>query len=227
MSHRRVYSDAGIFKAIRHQFSALAQAPMLISRISMIQVHQGVEVEVISEVVDLPDIPPGDELSGADAYDDLDGLPFQSRAADGGRHLSLAGVSDVSDLLSEHSEGEVREFYPSFTVPCGEDRPFAQSSMSADLVSVGPAREGEDIISIADTTSGPLSSTRSGTRSQSIGNAYFDNFQDDDEDLSMSVPSQQSRSQMSLSIIVSSFSSDNRCKGTNASMSVGGGISEL
>ena len=223
MSHRRVYSDAGIFKAIRHQFSALAQAPMLISRISMIQVHQGVEVEVISEVVDLPDIPPGDELSGADAYDDIEDLPFQSRAADGGRHP----FSCVSDLLSERSEGEVREFYPSFTVPCGEDRPFAQSSMSADLVSVGPAREGEDIMSIADTTPGPLSSTRSGTRSQSIGNAYFDNFQDDDEDLSMSVPSQQSRSQMSLSIIVSSFSSDNRCKGTNASMSVGGGISEL
>jgi hypothetical protein len=222
VSHRRVYSDAGIFKAIRHQFSALAQAPMLISRISMIQVHQGVEVEVISEVVDLPDIPPGDELSGADAYDDLDGLPFQSRAADGGRHP----FSCVSDLLSERSEGEVREFYPSFTVPCGEDRPFAQSSMSADLVSVGPAREGEDIISIADTTSGPLSSTRSGTRSQSIGNAYFDNFQDDDEDLSMSVPSQQSRSQMSLSIIVSSFSSDNRSKDTKTSMSLGG-ISEL
>ena len=226
MSHRRVYSDASICKAIRHQFSTLAQAPMLISRISMIQVHQGVEVEVISEVVDLPDIPPGDELSGADAYDDIEGLPFQSRAADGGRHLSLAGVSDVSDLLSEHSEGEVREFYPSFTVPCGEDRPFAQSSMSADLVSVGPAREGEDIISIADTTSGPLSSTRSGTRSQSIGNAYFDNFQDDDEDLSMSVPSQQSRSQMSLSIIVSSFSSGNRSKDTKTSMSLGG-ISEL
>jgi hypothetical protein len=222
VSHRRVYSDAGIFKAIRHQFSALAQAPMLISRISMIQVHQGVEVEVISEVVDLPDIPPGDELSGADAYDDLDGLPFQSRAADGGRHP----FSCVSDLLSERSEGEVREFYPSFTVPCGEDRPFAQSSMSADLVSVGPAREGEDIISIADTTSGPLSSTRSGTRSQSIGNAYFDNFQDDDEDLSMSVPSQQSRSQMSLSIIVSSFSSGNRSKDTKTSMSLGG-ISEL
>jgi hypothetical protein len=188
----------------------------------MVQVHQGVEVEVISEVVDLPDIPPGDELSGADAYDDLDGLPFQSRAADGGRHP----FSCVSDLLSERSEGEVREFYPSFTVPCGEDRPFAQSSMSADLVSVGPAREGEDIISIADTTSGPLSSTRSGTRSQSIGNAYFDNFQDDDEDLSMSVPSQQSRSQMSLSIIVSSFSSGNRSKDTKTSMSLGG-ISEL
>ena len=79
-------------------------------------------------------------------------------------------------------------------------------------------------MNFADMTSGPrLSSTRSGTRSQSIGNDYFDNFQDDDEDLSMSVPSQQSRSQMSLSIIASSLlPGDNPSKGTNASMSLGG-----
>ena len=82
-------------------------------------------------------------------------------------------------------------------------------------------------MNFADMTSGPrLSSTRSGTRSQSIGNDYFDNFQDDDEDLSMSVPSQQSRSQMSLSIIASSLLPGNRSKGINASMSLGG-LSEL
>ena len=95
VSYRRVYSDAGIYTAIRHQFSVSAQAPILLSRISMVQVHQGVEVEVISEVVDLPDIPPGDELSGADAYDDLEDGPFESRASTAGGRHSLAGAPGV------------------------------------------------------------------------------------------------------------------------------------
>ena len=82
VSYRLVYSDAGICKAIRHQFSASAQVPMLFSRISMVQLHEGVEVEVIAEVMDLPDMPPGDELSSADAYDDLEDHPYECRDID-------------------------------------------------------------------------------------------------------------------------------------------------
>ena len=145
----------------------------------MVQMHEGVEVEVIAEVMDLPDMPPGDELSGADAYDDLEDHPYECRATGGGRH-SLAAASGVSDLPSERSEREVRQFYTNDIMP--------------GFASGGPAREGEDIMSITDTTCGPLSNTRLGTRSRSIGSADFNNFQDDDEDLSMSVPSQQSRS---------------------------------
>ena len=228
MSYRCVYSNAGIYKAIRHQFSASAQAPMLFSRISMVQVHEGLKVEVIAEVMDHQDMPPGDELSGADAYDDLEDLPFENRAIACGRH-SLAGASGASDLPSDPSGEGTREFYANVPLPSYEDRPFVQSLMSADLTSsaAGLAREGEDIMSFTDTISGPLSTTRSGTRSKSIGSADLNNFQDDDEDLSMSVPSQQSRSQMSLPIIISSFfSGDKRSKGTNASMSLGG-LSEL
>ena len=175
VSYRLVYSDAGICKAIRHQFSASAQVPMLFSRISMVQLHEGVEVEVIAEVMDLPDMPPGDELSSADAYDDLEDHPYECRDIAGGRH-SLAGASGVSDLPSDISEREVREFYAtSVTIPGDEDRRFAQSSMSADLVSRGRAREG-GIMRFNDATSSPLSSARSGTRSQSIGSAEFNNF---------------------------------------------------
>ena len=92
----------------------------------MVQVHQGVEVEVIAEVTDLHDMPPDDEPSGADAYDDLEDHPFESRDTDGDRH-SLAGASGVSDLPSDLSAREVK-FYASVTVPCNKDRRFAQSS---------------------------------------------------------------------------------------------------
>jgi len=74
--------------------------------------------------------------------------------------------------------------------------------MTGDLASEGGlAREGEDIMSFTDAPSDPLSSARSATRSQSIGSADFNSFQDD-EDLSISLQSQQSRSQMSLPIIL-------------------------
>ena len=72
----------------------------------MVQLHEGVEVEVIAEVMDLPDMPPGDELSSADAYDDLEDHPYECRDIAGGRH-SLAGASGVSDLPSDISEREV------------------------------------------------------------------------------------------------------------------------
>ena len=153
----------------------------------MVKMHEGDEVEKNTEGLDLPDVPLGDKLSGADAYDNLgDPPPFENRASIG-RHSLFGGASGVSDLPSKREA--TRKFYDGVAKPGDEDRRFVQSSMAADLlVPEGLAREG-GIISFIDAPSDSLSITRSATRSQSIGSAHLNNFQDD-ENISISLPSQ-------------------------------------
>ena len=105
VSYRGVYSDASILKAIRHQFSAFAEVPVLFSRISILAQNSDdgeLEVEVIDEQSDSP---PGDELSRAVAYDDLEEHGAEAPVARVSSEVPMQFYPDVVNELQQRRPG--------------------------------------------------------------------------------------------------------------------------
>lgn len=105
VSYRGVYADASIVKAIRHQFSASAEVPVLFSRISIIGQNPDdgeLEVEVIDEHSDSP---PGDGLSRANAYDDLEENGAEATVAEASSEVSIQFYPDVVNKLQQRRPG--------------------------------------------------------------------------------------------------------------------------
>jgi len=205
VSYRGVYSDASIVKAIRHQFSASAEVPVLFSRISILAQNPDdgeLEVEVIDESSDSP---PGDELSRAVDYDDLEEhgaeasvvvvspkVPMQFYPATVKNRLSLRETMPVVSLSG-------LSFDPSLGSSPPINGPPSINSRSG-MASMGPS---------LGTTSTIQPSSNS--RQARTGNVVYDIF---DEDLSMSsAPGRSQEASTSRSVFSSSIFSFGRSRG--------------
>jgi len=212
-NHRRGDSSISIFDSIRHQFNGSATEPVLLSRLSMLQMHEN---ELETAVNMEREAAAGDDLSRMEAYDDLETLP------------SVTSRSRARNLMSENSEYgddedkvENTTFYRPYVRMFFQDPRVIQSTPSAQAAAWPTSEEELSFNTILGSAS---------PDHQSVGITRNDDFEED-KDVSMSSsrgdPSQTSKSIFSLSSWFagnasqsnSSHSTDSR---DNASMSLGG-----
>lgn len=226
-NHRRGDSSISILNSIRHQFNGSATEIVLLTRLSMLQMHENeleTAVNMEREAADTPPLnpAPGDDLSRMEAYDDLETLPSvtsRSRA-----RMLMADNSECEDDSNFHSledEVDATAFYRPYVKISGIQNPrVIQSTPSAPAA--WPTSEEE--LSF-DTTSGSASHDH-----QSVGITSRNDDFEDDVDVSMSSsranPSQTSKSIFSMSWFAGNASQSNSSQSTdsraNASMSLGG-----
>ena len=213
-NHRRGDSSISIFDSIRHQFNGSATEPVLLSRLSMLQMHENeleTAVNMEREAATAPPLTPapGDDLSRMEAYDNLETL----RA----RNL----MSENSEYGDDEDKVEATKFYRPYVRTFFQDPRVIQSTPSAQAAAWPTSEEELSFNTILGSAS---------PDHQSVGITRNDDFEED-KDVSMSSsrgdPSQTSKSIFSLSSWFAgnasqsnpSHSTDSR---DNASMSLGG-----